>query len=239
MIPSVTISGDSINYFIPKEEEEPAIQYIERWIMGDKEVCLQRQEDHELLNNISGQTIKVPIDLGKLPIDFVIFALSRSQPEVKSGGVIVPEPPLISHFKWVFRNKEVQLLQKDSKNLKQETGLIWQLFDTSTRTISQAPFSAGFSLQDWFKGEAWIDDRNPPNYVSMKNMLGGDLGLASCFFQDHDIVKLEMQPTPYSLTHRLSAVYAKKIKKRSELDPSVFIDYDSWKITLINFREKR
>ena len=61
-----TISGHCPNYFIPLEEEPPLlVQDIERWRIGDKEICLQRKEEklcYEVLDTTSDKTTRGPID---------------------------------------------------------------------------------------------------------------------------------------------------------------------------------
>ena len=299
---SAIISGNSVNYFSPSEKEVPSIQCIERWNLGNNEVCLQKKEDqlsyevldkitgrsiqgpidlgshsvsdvityllecqpvvldpgvvsfirrqplsylqrwiiddneiclkkkdnqlcYEVLNNITGKTMEGPVNLGGIDLtnftmDFIATIIgSKYQPEVSEAGEVSFSPMASASFTWSFRNKEIQLLQIESSKL------IWRLFDKSTNTFSQTPFSESFIHWDKFA------EKDHPEYRSTR-----DLSFKSRqdHFKDCDIEKIEIKPTPRSLTYRLGAVYAKQIVGRSKLDPSVPIDIKRWAITLIN-----
>ena len=123
------------------------LPYIQRWIIGDHEIRLLRKETqliYEVLNYISGAITTGSIKSDGFTIDDIISYLIKCQPEVlENGGVnFCPKPPAVRT--WLFRNKVVEILQKNQD-------LIWQLFDKSTKTLSQAPFN--FAALRWDSGD--------------------------------------------------------------------------------------
>ena len=208
--------------FIPRHP----LPYIKRWIVDDYEICLFLKVDqlsYLLLNNVKKEFTIGPVDSNGHPVRRVISYLIRCQPKVENGSVrFFPQPRV--RYSWSFRNKEIKLLQNDNK-------LIWELFDKCTQTSSQAPFQAGFSLQKKLH-------TRKSDLLPMARLLNHNPNMPSTFFlryfRDHEIIKIEVETTPHSLTHRLSGVYAKNIERYSELDPSVSIDCDRWAVTIVN-----
>ena len=211
-----------------KFSPKPPLPYIQRWIIGDREIILRRNEDRlicEVFNTITYQSKHGSIGLDRHK-DILSHPL-RCQPEVLETGVSFSlRPP--PRYTWTFRNKELQLWQKDQD-------LVWQLFDKSTKTVSQVPFNVGFLNSD--EGHHCFSPKtsHPSSvYEVLERSSQKSPKSRLNIFKDCEIEKLEIKFFPHSSAFRLNAVYAKKIVRKSRLDPSVPIDRTRWAVTLIN-----
>ena len=231
-IQSVFPEEDEVPFF-PEEIEIP-VPYIRRWIIDDKEVSLIRKNDqliYQIIENGSDEIIEGSLDLNDGNIERVIRVLLKSQPVILESGSIEFCLKPKHCFEWVFRNNEIRLFNQDE-------ALIWELFDKSTKTFSQTPFRNSFLNWEGFANYyGYFKESNPlsvDKFLDKYKKYNIDQVSLVRYFQDCQIEKIELTPTPGSLAYRLGAVHAKKIVGKSLLDPSVLIDNENWAVTIVN-----